>query len=76
MNTFLGLLKAFKFVVVIFPRILSQEYTDENVLLVLCGNKIDLDHRRKVKEERAMKLAKVKFILGLLLFYLKQLSTN
>lgn len=36
-----------------------QEYTDENVLLVLCGNKSDLDHRRKVKEEKAANVAKV-----------------
>eukprot|EP00794_Sanderia_malayensis_P016749 gene16749-18443_t len=34
------------------------EYVDENVLLVLCGNKTDLDHRRQVKEENAIKLAK------------------
>ncbi|XP_065050966.1 uncharacterized protein LOC135680741 isoform X2 [Rhopilema esculentum] len=35
------------------------EYTDENVLLVLCGNKVDLDHKRKVKEQRAVNLAKL-----------------
>jgi len=34
------------------------QYADENFLLVLCGNKSDLDHRRQVREEKALKVAK------------------